>query len=72
MPPLPARDSDREMPIRGYDAGECIVYGAGRTVAMSRPEDALGELFEIPGPAFVHARLPTNNCYHFRIEAGSE
>ena len=63
---------DRDMLIRGYDETERIIYGTGRTVAMPRLDEALEELFAIPALAFVHARSPTNNCYHFRIEAGAD
>lgn len=65
-PPVLYRD--REMLIRGYDADERIIYGSGRTVAMTGLDAALATMFDLPGLAFVHARSPTNNCYHFRIE----
>ena len=65
---IPQLYRDRDMLIRGYDAGERIIYGSGRTVPMARIGDTLAELFELPALAFAHARSPTNNCYHFRIE----
>ena len=69
---VPKLYRDREMLIRGYDAGERIIYGTGRTVPMARIDEALGEMFEIPELAFVHARSPTNNCYHFRIQPAGD
>ncbi len=60
---------DRDMLIRGYDAAERILYGSGRTVPMARIGEVLADLTAIPALAFAHARSPTNNCYHFRIEA---
>ncbi|HKJ50698.1 MAG TPA: DUF1203 domain-containing protein [Gammaproteobacteria bacterium] len=68
----PALYRDREMLIRGYDADERIIYGSGRTVSMAGLEAELASLFELPGLAFVHARSPTNNCYHFRIEPATD
>jgi hypothetical protein len=67
---LPDLYRGREMLLRGYDVNERIIYGSGRTVPMSGLDSALGEMFAIPGIAFIHARSPTNNCYHFRIEPG--
>lgn len=69
---IPDLYRDREMLIRGYDAKERIIYGTGRTVPMARIGEALAELFDIAGLAFAHARSPTNNCYHFRIEAAAD
>lgn len=69
---IPALYRDREMLIRGYDADERILYGTGRSLPMSRLDEALGKLFELPALSFLHARSPTNNCYHFRIEAGGD
>lgn len=65
---LPDLYREREMLLRGYDADERIIYGSGRTLPMSELDSSLAEMFEIPGLAFIHARSPTNNCYHFRIE----
>ena len=59
---------ERDMLIRGYDRNERIIYGTGGTVPMRRLDEALAGLFSRPGLDFIHARSPTNNCYHFRIE----
>ena len=69
---IPEMYRDREMLIRGYDADERIIYGTGRTVPMSRIDETLEAMFDLPTLAFLHARSPTNNCYHFRIEPAGD
>lgn len=58
----------RDMLIRGYDANERIIYGTGMVVPMSELEREIQKLVKIPSLSYIHARSPTNNCYHFRIE----
>lgn len=59
----PALYRSRDMLTRGYDADDRIVYGTGKVGSAQRLETA--------DIAYVHARSPTNNCYHFRIESAS-
>ena len=56
------------MLIRGYDRNERIVYGTGRVIDMTLIETEARQLFENDQLCFIHARSPTNNCFHFRIE----
>ena len=61
---------DLDMLIRGYDANDRIIYGTGKVVPVTSLEQVVHSLFDIPSLSYVHARSPTNNCYHFRIELG--
>jgi hypothetical protein len=61
---------DRDMLIRGYDTNDRIIYGTGKVVPVSNLEQEIPALFDLPSLSYVHARSPTNNCYHFRIEPG--
>ena len=61
---------DQEMLVRGYDANDRIIYGTGKIMPVSSLEQENFPLFEIPSLSYAHARSATNNCYHFRIEAG--
>ena len=66
---VPALYRDLEMLIRGYDRNERIVYGTGRVIEMSNIESEANRLFASSELSFIHVRSPTNNCFHFRIEA---
>jgi hypothetical protein len=59
---------NREMLIRGYDSADRIIYGTGQVLAMHELESVSSELFARADLSYLHARSPTNNCYHFRIE----
>ncbi len=54
--------------LRGYDAGERIVYGTGDVVPngeiITRAEEILAE----PEVVFVHIRSAQNNCFQCRVE----
>ena len=65
LPPLYAH---RTMLIRGYNDGERIVYGTGKTVTGPNLLLAAQELLNDHRIAFVHVRSSTNNCFHFRLE----
>ena len=60
---------NREMLIRGYDDKDCIVYGTGKVVPVSEMENEASLILAMKTVKYLHARSPTNNCYHFRIEA---
>jgi len=65
---VPALYRNRAMLIRAYDRDERIIYGTGKVVDMASIHAEAERLFANPELAFIHARSPTNNCYHFRIE----
>jgi hypothetical protein len=54
--------------VRGYDAGERIVYGTGGVVARERIKERAGELLADPNIAFVHIRSARNNCFQCKVE----
>lgn len=56
------------MLIRAYDAAERIIFATGQVASMRRLESVAPNLLRDQRVTFVHARSPTNNCYHFRIE----
>ncbi len=65
---VPKLYQSRKMLVRGYDQNERIIYGTGKIVAMENFESEAEELFDHAEVMFIHARSPSNNCYHFRIE----
>jgi len=52
--------------LRGYDAGERIVYGTGGVIRREAVRARLAELLAQPGVTAVHIRSSRNNCYHCR------
>jgi hypothetical protein len=58
------------MLLRGYDRTNRIVYGTGQTATPKEINDVAARLLAREDISFVHARSPTNNCFHFRIELG--
>ncbi|KGF69091.1 hypothetical protein LL06_12815 [Hoeflea sp. BAL378] len=50
--------------LRGYDAGERIVYGTGGVIAREQILARIGQLLDEPGVEAVHIRSSRNNCYH--------
>ncbi len=54
--------------VRGYGAGDRIVYGTGGVVATGAITARAAELFADPRVAYVHVRSARNNCYQVRIE----
>ncbi len=66
---VPSLYKDRQMLIRGYDRNERIVYGTGKAIEMCNVEIEANQLFASSDLSFIHVRSPTNNCFHFRIEA---
>ena len=54
--------------LRGYTAGDRILYGTGQVVPAGEAERVAGEILAVPGVAYVHLRSASNNCYQCRIE----
>jgi hypothetical protein len=54
--------------VRGYDAGERIVYGTGQVTPTAEIIDYCRDLLGRASIAFVHVRSAANNCYHVRVE----
>ena len=67
----PEHYKQREMLVRGYDAEDRIVYGTGKVIPVPNLEKEALSLLEVPRVKYLHARSPTNNCYHFKIEVNS-
>lgn len=65
---LPAFLASERYIVRGYDAGERIVYGTGQVTPTGDIMDYCRDLLGRTGIAFVHVRSATNNCYHVRVE----
>lgn len=66
IPPMLARRKAHL--IKGYDAGDRIVYGTGAVVPSADLEREAARILEQPDVAYVHVRSATNNCYTCRIE----
>jgi Protein of unknown function (DUF1203) len=60
-----------QMMVRGYDAGERIVYGTGAVVPTDRLASVASTLMDRPEVAFVHIRSATNNCFQCRVDSAS-
>jgi Protein of unknown function (DUF1203) len=56
--------------VRGYDAGERIVYGTGAIVETDRLAEVAGEIIARPDVEFVHVRSASNGCFQCRIDNG--
>jgi len=54
--------------VRGYDAGERIVYGTGGVVATTDIPERAEALLARPDIAYVHVRSAANNCFQVRID----
>jgi hypothetical protein len=54
--------------VRGYDAGERIVYGTGKVTPTGEIEAYAAELLSNGEVAFVHVRSAGNNCFQVRVE----
>lgn len=65
---LPAMLDSPDYIVRGYDAGERIVYGTGGVVPRARIKARAEELLADAAIAFVHVRSSRNNCFQCRIE----
>lgn len=56
--------------VRGYDAGERIVYGTGGVVATAAIAARAAALLDRAEVAFVHVRSASNNCFLVRVDRG--
>lgn len=56
------------MLLRGYDRTNRIVYGTGQTATPKDIKEVAERLLSREDIKYIHARSPTNNCFHFRIE----
>jgi hypothetical protein len=54
--------------VRGYDAGDRIVYGTGAVTPTAEIVSRAQELLERPDIAYVHVRSARNNCFQCRID----
>ncbi len=54
--------------VRGYDAGERIIYGTGQVVQVSDISIYAGSLLADSKVRFVHVRSAENNCFQCRVE----
>ena len=54
--------------VRGYGAGDRIVYGTGGVVPTVGIAARAGALLADPKVAYVHVRSARNNCYQCRID----
>lgn len=56
--------------LRGYDADDRIVYGAGKVIPTIAIDSAARRFFERDDVAYIHLRSASNNGYQCRIERG--
>ncbi|AVO39655.1 DUF1203 domain-containing protein [Pukyongiella litopenaei] len=57
--------------VRGYSAGERILYGTGKLVPTAGIAAYAARLFENPDIAFADVRSASNNCFQCRIRRAS-
>ena len=67
---LPSILSSPSYIVRGYDAGEEIIYGTGTVVLTDNIAARAQELLTDDHVAFVHVRSANNNCFQCRIDRG--
>ena len=68
LPPILRREGEERL-LKGYSAGDRIVYGLGKIVAVTEIAARAEAVLADPRVAYVHVRSATNNCYTCRIEA---
>jgi hypothetical protein len=54
--------------LKGYNANDRIVYGAGAVVGTNEMDGYAAQLLARDDIAYVHARSARNNCYQVRID----
>ena len=64
----PAILSSPDYIVRGYDAGERIVYGTGAVTPTPKIATYAEQLLSDDRVAFVHVRSARNNCFQCRVE----
>ena len=62
------RKNGRRYLLKGYNAGDRIVYGTGTIVAPDELSAAAAQILERDDVRYVHIRSATNNCYQLRAE----
>jgi len=67
LPPVLRREGDERL-LKGYSAGDRIVYGLGKIVAVTEIGARAEAVLADPRVAYVHVRSATNNCYTCRID----
>jgi len=65
---LPEILSSPEYIVRGYNAGEQIVYGTGGVVETNKIATRADQLLADERISFVHVRSAKNNCFQCRID----
>ncbi len=65
---LPTMLDSTDYIVRGYDAGDRIVYGTGAVTPTAKIVVRSQELLESPDIAYVHVRSARNNCFQCRID----
>lgn len=69
-PEVPSILSSPDYILRGYDAGERIVYGTGQIVPTTQILDCVLSLLRRDEIAFVDLRSARNNCFQCRAVRG--
>ena len=69
---LPAFLDSPSYILRGYDAGERILYGTGAVTPTDEIVKRSEDLLAREDVAFVHIRSASNNCFHCRVERGPD
>lgn len=67
---LPEILSSPDYIMRGYDAGERIIYGTGGVVSTNSIAARAEQLFGDENVTFIHVRSAQNNCFQCRIDRG--
>ena len=62
------RKNGRRYLLKGYNAGDRIVYGTGTIVSPDELPTAAERILAREDVRYVHVRSATNNCYQLRIE----
>ncbi len=65
---LPTMLDSTDYIVRGYDAGDRIVYGTGAVTPTAKIVVRSQELLESPDIAYLHVRSARNNCFQCRID----
>jgi hypothetical protein len=54
--------------LKGYNAGNRIIYGTGQIVKSKTIAETAAALLERPEVAYIHVRSALNNCFSVRID----
>ena len=61
-------EESRDYIVRGYDSGDCIIYGTGAVVPTAGIVEHAERLLSRRDVSYLHMRSARNNCYQCRIE----